>query len=313
MKRWIVAAVAAATLLVGPAGCGGGGDADTPTVDVPPIPKEVDITLDGYPSPANVGILMAYERAYFEKVGLDVWIRTPVSRLRPLPYVVERQVALAVSHQPQVVMAQEKGAPVDTFGSLVSAPTAALIWPKKAGINGIAGLKGKTVAITGLPFEESILEAALAQAGLTLGDVEVIHADYELLPTLVQGSADAILGSWNVEGAELEARGLQPVITRVEDLGIPSYDEFVLITRSERVDEEPGRIRGFMSALARGTEAAIEDPEAAARVIAKQRGEKPSKALKAAVEATLPLLSESGSVSPDEELVAWMREEGMLP
>lgn len=313
MKYWISLVLTVTALMAGALGCGGGGDADTPTVDIPPIPKEVDITLDGYPGPENVGILMAYERGYFEKVGLDVWIRTPVSRLRPLPYVVERQVALAVSHQPQVVMAQEKGAPIDTFGSLIAEPTAALIWPKKARIDGVADLKGKTIAITGLPFEESFLEAALAQSGLSLDDVKVIRADYDLLPTLVKGRADAILGSWNVEGAELEARGLQPVITRLEDLGIPSYDELVLITRSERVDDEPGRIRSFMSALARGTAAAIEDPEAAARVIAKQRGEKPSKALKAAVEATLPLLSESGSVSPDEELVDWMREEGMLP
>ena len=313
MRRRIVWVIAAAALLVGVIGCGGEEDADTFTVDIPPTPKEVDITLDGYPGPENVGILMAQQRGYFEKVGLDVWIRTPVSRLRPLPYVVEREVALSVSHQPQVVMAQEKGAPIEAFGSLISEPTAALIWLEQAEVDDIADLKGKTIAITGLPFEESFLEAALAQAGLGLGDVKVIRADYDLLPTLVKGRADAIMGSWNIEGAELEARGLQPVVTRVEDLGIPPYDELVLIARSERVDGEPGRIRSFMAALARGTAAAVEDPEAAARLIARQQGEKPGKALKAAVEATLPLLSESGSVSPDEELVDWMREEGMLP
>lgn len=313
MKRWIVWTAASAVLLAGAAGCGGGGEAGTPTVDVPPIPKEVDITLDGYPGPENVGILMAYERGYFEKVGLDVWVRTPVSRLRPLPYVVGREVALSVSRQPQVVMAQEKGAPIDAFGSLISQPTAALIWPRKARIDGVAGLKGKTVAITGLPFEEAFLEAVLERAGMTLGDVKVIRADYDLLPALIKGRADAILGSWNIEGVELEARGFEPVVTHLEDLGIPSYDEFVLITRSERVDEEPGRIRGFMSALSRGTAAAVEDPEAAARLIARQRGEKPGKALKAAVKATLPLLSQSGSVSSDEEIADWMHEEGMLP
>lgn len=316
VNRWILAVGVAAALALAVLGCGGGSDPQTTAKPIKPLSptRELDITLDGYQGPENAGILMAYQRGYFEKLGLTVWIRTPQSRLRPLPYVVEEEVALAVTYQPQVVLAADKKAPVAAFGGLVSQSTAALIWPKKSKISGIADLKGKTIAITGLPFEKDFLESVLARAGLTLDDVKIVRADYELVPTLLSGHADAILGSWNVEGVQLEKMGLKTVVKRLQNLGIPPYEELVLIARPERLGKESQVIRTFMAALARGTAAAIENPEAAARLIAQVRGERVTPALKAEVEATLPLLSKTGEMDPEKAsgLVSWMHEQGMV-
>jgi putative hydroxymethylpyrimidine transport system substrate-binding protein len=314
VNRWIPAVGAAAVLACGVWGCGGSTDAQTTAKPIKPLspPQKLDITIDGYQGPENVGILMAYYGGYFEKLGLEVWIRTPESRLRPLPYVVEKEVALAVTHQPQVVLAGDKEAPVRAFGSLVSQSTLALMWPRKSKIGGIADLKGKTIAITGLPFETDFLESVLARAGLTLEDVKIDRADYELVPALLSGRADAILGSWNVEGVELEKRGLKPVVKRVQGLGVPPYEELVLIARPDRLAKESQVIRTFMAALARGTAAAVEHPAEAARLIAKVRGEGMTPALKAEVEATVPLLSRTGEMDSATHLVRWMHEQGMI-
>lgn len=314
--RKALATVVAVALLAGLGGCGGGGETEE-AQPLPPVPKEMDITLDGYPSAQNVGVLMAEKRGYFDDVGLEIWVRTPQSRVRPLPYVVGGEVALAISRQPQVVLAGEKGAPVVAFGSLVSESTTAMIWLGKSKIDGVGDLKGKTIAFTGLSFEKGLLESVLARAGLTLDDVKVERADYELVPALVSGRADAILGAGNLEGAELEARGLKPVVTPVTSLGIPSYDELVLIARPELVAEDPRSIRSFMAAVAKGTAAAIEDPKAAATAVEQSVGSNSDlgrKEIEAGVEATLPLLSEDGYMDPEqgEELIDWMRGEGMI-
>ena len=266
MVRWMATAAVAAVLLVG---CGGGSGSDTETTRaLPQLPREVQITLDGYPGPENVGILMAEQRGYFEDVGLEVWVRTPVSQLRPVRYVAEGEVDLSISHEPQVEMAREKGVPVVSIGSLISQPTAAMIWLRKSGIRGIADLKGKTIAIPGLPFQRDLLQSVLAREDLTLDDVKVVFSDYELVPDLVSGRADAIFGgSWNLEGRELQVRGLKPVITRVQDLGTPSYDEFVLIARPHRLARDPQLFRDFTAAVARGTAAAVEDPESDRRIL----------------------------------------------
>jgi ABC-type nitrate/sulfonate/bicarbonate transport system substrate-binding protein len=289
---WMLAIAVAVSLL---AGCGEGSEAETATNPLPLPYREVQITLDGIPGPENVGILMAEQRGYFAARNLEVWVRTPVSPLRPIHYVADGEVDFSISHQPQVELAQEKGVPVESVGSLISEPTAAMIWLKKSRIDGIADLKGKTIAIPGLPFQKEFLEKILARAGLTLAEVEVRISGYELVPDLVSGRADAIFGgSWNVEGAELKARGLEPVVTRVQDLGIRPYDELVLIARSDRFTNDPRPLRDFIAAVDRGTAAAIKDPEAAARLIALRSGEQKGKALEAKIESTLPLLSGPG-------------------
>jgi putative hydroxymethylpyrimidine transport system substrate-binding protein len=284
-----------AVLVVGAflVGCGGGDDADT-AESRPGLFRGIVVTVDGKFNAENVGLLMALNRGYFDDVDLGVTFRNPVLPERPIRYVVEGDVDLAISHQPQVELVKEKGAPIVAAGSLVSQPTAALIWLKKSKIGGIADLKGKTIAIYGLPFERDLLQSALAQAGLTLADVKVSSVNYETVPDLVSGRADAILGSWNVEGAELRSRGLNPVIERVEDFGVPAYDELVVIARRDRVAGSPWLTRDFMTAAARGTAAAIEDPEAAVDAIVEKTDDPDRKAIKASVEETLPLLSESG-------------------
>jgi len=302
------------------AGCGSQGsaeDAETDPSAYRPL-RNLTVTLDGNEGPENVGILMAQQRGYFVDAGLSVSILTPVLPARPVQYVVTRQDDLGVTQEPQLALAKAKGAPVIAVGGLVHRPTAAMIWLKKSHIGGIADLKGKTIAIAGVPFQKVFLANVLARAGLTLNDVKVRNVGYELVPALVSGRADAIFGgSWNLVGIELEERGLKPIVTRPARLGFPPYDESVVIARTDRVSKDPSLIRDFMSAVARGTAAAVADPRASVDAIeeAGLGGPKLSRrTMRAEVAATLPLLSKSGYMYSEEaiHLVDWMNEQGML-
>jgi putative hydroxymethylpyrimidine transport system substrate-binding protein len=299
-------------------GCGESGDAET--AEKPPGSDQklrpLSLTLDGYAGPETMGIVMADRLGYFEEAGLDVAISKPLTVVRPLKYVANREVDVAVSHEPQVLLAQSEDAPVRAIGGLVSEPTAALIWLRRSKIERIADLKGKTIAIPGLLFQEDFLGSVLSQGGLTLGDVKIRRVGYELVPDLLQGRADAIFGgSWNVEGVELEARGLEPVITRIQDLGVPSYEELVLIVRPDWLSQDPQRARDFLSAVVRGTAAATEeDPAVTAEAILEMSERSNLEETEAAVEATLPLLSANGRMNQKQtsDLARWMREEGMI-
>jgi putative hydroxymethylpyrimidine transport system substrate-binding protein len=302
------------------AGCGGQGatkNAGTQFDEFRPF-RNLTVTLDGYEGPENVGILTAQKRGYFSDAHLTVSILAPAAPARPVQYVVHHLDDLGVAQEPQVVLERARGAQVVAVGSLISDPTAAMIWLEKSQINGIADLKGKTIAIPGLPFQKSFLQNVLERSGLKPGDVRIKSVDYNLVPALIDGRVDAIFGgSWNLEGVELESLGLKPVITRGEDLGLPPYEEFVVVARSDRVSEEPGLIHDFMSAVVRGNAAAAEDPRAAVNAImeAGLGGTDVSrKAMEAEVAATSPLLSKNGYMNPEQasQLVDWMYEEGMI-
>lgn len=261
---------------------------------------------------------MAIHNGYFEEAGIYVFAGIPFEPNRPVSYVNRGVGSIGVTQEPQVVMGREKGAHVVAVGSLVPQSTAAMIWLRGSKIHGIADLKGKTIAVPGVPFQKAFLKTVLAQAGLTLEDVKVENAKYELVPALLSGRADAIFGgSANIEGVELESRGEKPVVTSAQDLGIPDYEEDVVIARSGLVEKDPQLIRNFMSAVARGTSAAIEHPRSAFLAIKYAvEAELPAdrETTEAEIEATLPLLSKSGQMDPAQasNLVAWMHEEGMI-
>lgn len=276
------------------------------------------VTLDGRVGPANAGMRLAEERGYFDDPAIDIWSGSPAGPARPVTYVDLGNNEFGVTQLPQLVLAREKGMPLVAIGSLISQPTAAMIWLKKSKIDGISDLEGRTIAIPGISFQEALLDSVLARVGLTLDDVKLKRVGYGLVSALLDGNADAIFGgSWNIEGAALEAQGAEPVVKRVQDLGVPDYEELVVIVRRDFATEEPQLMRDFMSAVGRGVAVEVQDPEAALELIEESSESSPESSrqeTRAGVEATIPLLSKTGYMDPNqaEELIAWMHDQGLI-
>jgi putative hydroxymethylpyrimidine transport system substrate-binding protein len=327
---WILVILATGALL---GGCGGNGeskserstteDAAPVRAETPPAPKcpsrsgRMQVALDGRVAPESLGILMAQRLGYFTDAGLQVRVEEPRNPVDPIPSVGTGDANLGVAPQPRIIIARDEGTLVIGLGSLVSEPTEAIIWLRGSGIEKVADLKGKTIAYPGLKFQRLFLERILARAGLGLDDVKLKRVGYHLAPVLASGKADAIFGgSWNLEGAELRARGQRPVISKVKNLAIAGYDQSVLVAPFECVYKRPGLFRRFLAAVARGAAAAVKDPAGAARAIKATVGSEPGTGrgvLDAQVKATLPLLSRDLFLSPQRIfLINWMKNAGML-
>lgn len=279
------------------------------------------LTLDFYPNPDHAGIYMAQKLGYFEEAGLDVSIETPADPAAPVKLVAAGRSDLAISYEPEVALAREQGLDVVAIAALVNQPLTSMIWLNKSGIKGVADLKGKTIGTAGIPYQDKFLETILARVNLTPDDVKVVNVGFGLLPALAGGSAQATLGGFrNVEGVDLRERGLGPVVTPVDQLGVPTYDELVLVARRQSLEENPDKFRLFIAALQRGTEAAVEQPGAATTAITEANPDLEPKLAKAEVEATLPLLGARipdqpyGYMDPKEwsDFAAWMRDNELI-
>ena len=71
---------------------------------------------------------------------------------------------------------------------------------------------------------------------------------------MISKKVDATLGAfWNYEGVDLAAARASPVILRMEKLGVPTYDELILVARRESLDAAgASRLRRFITATAAG-------------------------------------------------------------
>ena len=279
------------------------------------------LTLDFYPNPDHAGIYMAQKLGYFEEAGLDVSIDAPSDPAAPVKQVAAGRTDLAISYEPEVALAQEKGLPVVAVGALVNRPLTSLIWLKQAGIKGVGSLEGKTIATAGIPYQDAFLKTILARVHLTPEDVKSVNVGFGLLPALVGGSAQAMLGGYsNVEGVDLRERGKAPVVTPVDKLGVPTYDELVFAANADELEEDSEKIRLFLAALRRGTEAAVENPGAATKAITEANPDLDPKLAAAEVRATLPLLGARADHQPYgymdpkewEAFAGWMRDNGLI-
>ena len=97
-------------------------------------------------------------------------------------------------------------------------------------------------------------------------------------------------GFQNIEGVDLAERGEDPTVVPVDELGIPTYDELVLVASEDLVEEDPEEIRLFLDALERGTRDAARNPAAATKTLLEAGDGLDPKLTAAEVEATLPLL-----------------------
>jgi putative hydroxymethylpyrimidine transport system substrate-binding protein len=283
--------VAAAALA---AGCGEKSEEVTPGA-----PRPFDVALDFYVNPDHAGLYVALDRGYFREAGLDVRPQAPSDPSAPIKEVAAGRVDLAISYEPEVLLARDQGLPVKAVAAVVPTPLTSLIWLQGSGIAKERDLRGKTIATAGIPYQDAYLQAILERAGLTTSDVNVVNVQQGLLPALLSGRADAMLGGFlNIEGVDLALRGKNPTVTPVDQLGIPTYDELVLVANSDTLSDNEQDIRLFIAALERGTDAAVAHPqEATTAILDAGKGLDP-KITAAEVRKTLPLIAPHGGKRP---------------
>lgn len=258
--------------------------------------QKLTLTLDWTPNPDHVGIFDARDTGLFAHAGLDVAVRSPSDPTAPLKLVGVGRSDLAVSYEQELFFAAAKKLPVVAVASVVPQPLNSFmaIEPK---VRSLRDLKGRTIGITGVPSDYATLDTALRSVGLTRKDVKVVTVGYNLLPALLAHRVDVVLGVYrNVEGIQLQLRGLHPTIIPVDRAGVPTYDELVLVANQIRLRNDPAYragVRRFVGAFLAGTADARRHPARALAILKKVTASSP-KFLARATPATLRLL-----VGPD--------------
>jgi putative hydroxymethylpyrimidine transport system substrate-binding protein len=314
MKKLAALAAAAVVALVA-TGCG-----EKEDVLEPGGSKRVELMLDYFPNADHAGIYAAQAAGHFEQAGLDVEIRQPPDPSAPIKQVAAGNVDLAISYEPEVFRARDLGLRVVSIAAIVQEPLTSIISLPKAKIRRPADLKGKTVGTAGIDYQTAYLETILAEAGVNTDAAKERNVGFNLTPALLTGKVDAVLGAfWNYEGTELRMKGKRPQIIRMDEAGIPSYDELVLVANADALERDGGKLRAFIGALSRGTRDLREDPDEAIEGLLEANPDLDPELQRAVVKVTLPLFfppqgKPYGWQDPDQwdSFSAWMADSELL-
>jgi putative hydroxymethylpyrimidine transport system substrate-binding protein len=298
----VLALVAAAAL----AACG---ERKEPGAAAPPT-ERVDLVLDFFPNADHAGIYAAIGSGEFRKAGVSVRPRTPSDPSAPLKLVAAGRADLAISYEPELLLARAKGAKLISIGALVQTPLTSIISLGSKGISEPGQLEDKKVGTAGIPYQEAYLKTIVKQAGIDAARVKSINIGFNLVPPLVAKKVDAVLGAfWNVEGVELARQKKNPKILRMEQIGVPTYNELVIVAREADVRSRGPLLRRFMRALARGHERVRRNVGTGVAALVKADPGLDPALERAQVQATLPVFFPADRTRPFgyQDPRAWQR------
>ena len=282
--------------------------------------KRIELMLDYFPNADHAGIYAADAGGHFKQAGLEVEIREPPDPAAPIKQVAAGRVDLAISYEPELLRARDQGLAVVSVGALVQEPLTSIISLPKARIEEPADLEGKTVGTAGIDYQEAYLRAILTEAGADPASVKLRNVGFGFSAALLTGKVDSTLGAfWNYEGTELKLRGRRPDIIRIEEAGVPSYNELVLVANEDALERDAAKIRAFIGAVSRGTRELRRDPDTAIDGLLDANRELDPELQRAVVEVTLPLFfppkgKPFGWHDPEawDAFSAWMKDNRLL-
>jgi len=285
--------------------------------------EDLRLVLDYFPNADHAGIYAARAAGEYGRAGLDVEIKAPPDPTAPLKLLRAGRADVVLSYEPELLLARDKGADdLVAVGALVQKPLTALMALPGSGIRTAKDLAGKRVGTAGIAYQSAYLKTIAERAGIDPGSIKETNVGFDFTRPLIAGRVDATLGAfWNYEGTDLERRGKKPVILKMDELGVPAYDELVFVARKEGLDEDgASRIRRFLQATARGHRLLQKDPDTGVDALMKASNGLDRGLQEAVVKATLPVFFPSGDDKPYgwqdpaqwDAYGRWMEQNGLL-
>jgi putative hydroxymethylpyrimidine transport system substrate-binding protein len=256
-RRVAIVAALVCVAVVG-AGCG-----ERHEVTSARTPTKVSVMLDFFPNADHAGLYAALAGGGFARQGLDVTVRTPASPSEPLALLAAGKVDLAISYEPELLLARDTGAPLVSVAAIVQRPLTSIIALDPRRVPGPKALAGKTIGTAGIPYQDAYLTTILQNADVPASSVKRVNVGFNLVPAMLTGKVDATLGGfWNYEAIQLRQMHHNPTVIPVDHAGVPTYDELVVVARAGELAHKPQIFRAFLQALGQGYRAVRANPAA---------------------------------------------------
>jgi len=273
-----------------------------------PVAKRFTIMLDWFPNADHAALYAAIAHGDFRAVGLNVEPVVPAETAEPLKLLEAGKVDMAISYEPQLLLARDQGLKLVSIAALVQRPLTSIIALPEQHVHDVAQLAGKTVGTAGIPYQAAELRSILQHAGVSPSKVKEVNVGFNLVPAMLSGKVAATLGGyWNYEAVQLRLMHKHPLVIPVDQAGVPTYDELVLVVREDEAHTDGQDLRAFLQALTRGEREVRRDPAAAASLVVKANPTLEPKLQLESITQTLPAAQPTDTSNPFgwQEPTAW--------
>lgn len=229
-----------------------------------PAMQSASIVLDWYPNSDHGGLYTAMQRGYFARRGVAVIPRVPSDTSAQIRLVAAGRAAFGYSYETDLLAARAHGVPVQSVMCIMQHPLDTVMSLTSAHITRPRDLAGKRIGMAGSPSDAPIVDAMMSHDGASPRSAHLVNVGYNLLPALLSGKVDAIVGVyWTWEAIQAQMKGHPVTTMRVERWGVPNYCELVLVASNATIHAQPALVRNTVQALQQGYAYAEAHPQVA--------------------------------------------------
>jgi len=278
--------------------------------------NEVRLTLDWLPNPNHLPLYVGIEKGFFQDENIKLSILKVRDPADGLPLVATGQVDLTVNYMPQTLRTASRGADVVVVATLVRIPLNCLICRRDSSILTPSDFQGKTIGYSASGVEKAFLDGMMHSQGITLKEKR--NVCYDLVTALATRQVDAIYGGyWNIEVPQLQALGVDVNVFKLEDFGVSSYPELIIVGNKQALRNRSYFADRFRRALQKAIDYCCAFPDEAFEVYVKANSNKSAKTLlweHQAAALTFQTFAREQKVDLDQVQVLknWLADHGLL-
>jgi len=274
-----------------------------------PVTFQLNWMAGGY----NAGFASALVQGYYKDAGLDVTIVQGNGSGTTAQLVANGRAQLAYADAVAVMQLIAKGAPMKVVSTVYQSNPSAVMALKKTGIKSIKDLAGKKLGVPSGTSQTTMLPLLLNANNLKAADVTMIEMPVpSLVPALLQGQVDAVLGSIDAYQIQAEAQGAQLDVWRFADYGVPTVSTSVFAS-NDFIKSHPDVLKKFIAASLKGWSFAIDHPEQAIKDLKKVFPEVNEKVAAAELAVIRPLFCSGGAkFFGKSEDALWAKSQDLL-
>jgi len=214
---------------------------------------------------ANAGFAAAVAEGFYRDAGLDVTLVQGNGSGNTAQLVANGRSEIAYADAVAVSQLIAKGAPMKVLSTVYQSNPNEVSALKKTGIKSIKDLAGKKVGVPSGSSQTTMLPLLLKANNLTESEVNLINMPpTAMVPSLLQGQVDAILGSVDSYQIQLEAQGAQTDNFMFADHGVPTVSTSIFAS-DNYIKNNPEVIKKFIAASLKGWYFALDNPEKAVK------------------------------------------------
>jgi putative hydroxymethylpyrimidine transport system substrate-binding protein len=249
--------------------------------------QKLTLILDWFPNVDHLPIYVGRHQGFFAAEGLEIEIFSPSGTSDALKLAASGKVDLAVSYEPQTIIAAARGLDIVVIGRLIEHPLTTLLFLKDKGIKIPSDLEGKKIGYTVPGLMDVLLDAFAKLNGIQR--YEAINVGFAIVQSLTAGKVDAVMGPFKTyETVIMALKGYEVGYFELEKWGIPDYDELIFVTSKKTLNKNETYMKAFQRVIGRSIEYARKNPETALKNYLKEVPEADSQTETEAFKLTLP-------------------------